>query len=155
MVKSKFLLILLSIILISVSGCKSVEEHVRGVRAADDTDKVTVGKVQAQIKTGMSGAEVAEILGSPNIVTTDEERREVWIYDKFSTETIYSSSSGGVNILFLGGFLAGDGLLGGGGGGSSNSSSGASSKTQRTMTIIIKYDNDKKVRDFAYHSSSF
>lgn len=151
----RYLIFIIASVFILLSGCKTASEHARDVRAADDSDRVTVGKVQAQITTGMSGAQVAEILGSPNIVTTDEERREVWIYDKFSTETIYSTSSGGINILTLGGFLVGDGAVGGGAGGSSNSSAGAASKTQRTMTVIIKFDNDKKVRDFAYHSSSF
>ena len=99
----------------------------------------------------MSGAKVAEVLGSPNIVTTDEERREVWIYDKFKTETISSQSSAGGSVLIvgiIGTFLAG-------GAPSAQSSSGASSKSQKTMTIIIKFDKNKKVRDFAYHQSSF
>ncbi|MDR0933534.1 MAG: hypothetical protein LBM56_00375, partial [Burkholderiaceae bacterium] len=52
----------------------------------DSTDRVTVGAVQKEIRIGMSGAEVAAALGSPNIVTTDEERREVWIYDKIATD---------------------------------------------------------------------
>tara|TARA_B110000238_G_C15976721_1_gene374170 strand:+ start:113 stop:577 length:465 start_codon:yes stop_codon:yes gene_type:complete len=154
MLKNLYLMLLVSFF-VSVTGCKTAGDHAREVRSANDSDKVTVGKVQAQVREGMSGAEVAEVLGSPNIVTTDEERREVWIYDKFATETIYSESSGGVNILFLGGFLLGDGAAGGGVGGSNKSSSGASSKTQRTMTIIIKFGEDKRVRDFAYHSSSF
>ena len=51
----------------------------------------------------MSGAEVAGVLGSPNIVSTDEERREVWIYDKISTDVAYSTSSGGLAALVLGG----------------------------------------------------
>ena len=146
--------ILIAVIFIgstALIGCKTVGEHVKAVRS-DAPDKVTVGKVQAEIRTGMSGAEVAGILGSPNIVTTDEERREVWIYDKFATESIHSSSSNGISVLFLsllGGYSAG------GVSPSSKNSSGASSKSQRTMTIIIKYDNEKKVRDFAYHSSSF
>jgi len=139
------------IVALSLSACKTVEDHIRGVRD-NDTDKVTVGKVQAEIRTGMSGAEVATILGSPNIVTTDEERREVWIYDKFATESIHSSSSAGISVLFLS--LLSD-FSAGGVSPSSRSSSGASSKSQRTMTIIIKYDHEKKVRDFAYHSSSF
>ena len=46
--------------------------------------------MQREIKLGMSGADVAKVLGSPNIVTTDDERREVWIYDKFSTDTTVS-----------------------------------------------------------------
>ena len=145
--------ILIAVIFIgstALIGCKTVGEHVKAVRS-DAPDKVTVGKVQAEIRTGMSGAEVAGILGSPNIVTTDEERREVWIYDKFATESAHSTSSGGVSVLFLG--IVGNFVCGGAP--SYKSSTGASSKTQRTMTIIIKYDADKKVMDFAYHSSSF
>ena len=141
--------ILILMILFSLTACT----HPKNI--APDATNLTVGKVQGEIVEGMPASDVAAILGSPNIVTTDEERREVWIYDKFATETIYSESSGGVNILFLGGFLLGDGAAGGGVGGSNKSSSGASSKTQRTMTIIIKFGEDKRVRDFAYHSSSF
>lgn len=146
----KILTLITLISLTFLQGCKSVADHRRDLR--DDTgERVTVGKVQAEIKTGMSGAEVVAILGSPNIVTTDEERREAWVYDKFATETAYSTSSGGVSILVLG--LIGDAIAGGSP--STNSSTGAASKTQRTLTIIIKFDKNKKVRDFAYHSSSF
>jgi outer membrane protein assembly factor BamE (lipoprotein component of BamABCDE complex) len=145
-----FITLIALISLTLIQGCKSAADHRRDVR--DDTgEKVTVGKVQAEIKTGMSGAEVVAILGSPNIVTTDEERREAWVYDKFATESAYSTSSGGVSVLVLG--LIGDALAGGNP--SSRSSTGASSKSQRTLTIIIKFDKNKKVRDFAYHSSSF
>ena len=150
MKKTNYLTIILFISSIALTACKILEEHVRGVRD-DSGEKVTVGKVQAEIETGMSGAKVAEVLGSPNIVTTDEERREVWIYDKFKTETISSQSSAGGSVLIvgiIGNFLAG-------GAPSAQSSSGASSKSQKTMTIIIKFDKNKKVRDFAYHQSSF
>ncbi len=99
----------------------------------------------------MSGAEVAQVLGSPNIVSTDEERREVWIYDKISTEEAYSTSQGGVASLILVGLT--DVLLGGSGG--LSGSSGASSTSQRTLTVIIKFDENKQVRDFAYHTSRF
>ncbi len=87
----------------------------------------------------MSGAEVIEVLGSPNIVSTDEQRREVWVYDKISTETAYSKSSGGIGVLILG----------------FGSDTGAVSKTQKTLTIIIKYDEKGLVRDFAYHTTRF
>ncbi len=117
----------------------------------DSTDRVTVGVVQKEIRVGMSGAEVAQVLGSPNIVSTDEERREVWIYDKIATDHAYSTSSSGISALILG---WGGNAAGGGGGGMSGSS-GASSTSQRTMTVIIKFDKTGKVRDFAYHTSRF
>ena len=112
---------------------------------------MTVGKVQSEIRVGMSGAKVAQVLGSPNIVSTDEQRREVWIYDKIATDTVYSTSKGGVAALILG---IATPIAGGGGAGYSQDS-GASSKSQRTLTVIIKFGEDGKVRDFAYHTSRF
>lgn len=140
----------------AIGGCQSAGDHARDVREAQaEGDKLTVGTVQREIRVGMSGADVAQVLGSPNIVSTDEQRREVWIYDKVATERVYSSSSGGINTLFLGGGLVGGGLLGGGLGVGGSSSAGASSTTQRTLTVIIKFDEQSRVRDFAYHTSKF
>jgi outer membrane protein assembly factor BamE (lipoprotein component of BamABCDE complex) len=101
--------------------------------------ETTVGTVQKEIRVGMSGADVAATLGSPNVVTTDEKRREVWIYDKISTETAYSKSESGVWLLVLG----------------ASSSSGAKSTTQKTLTVIVKFDEQWLVMDFAYHASKF
>ena len=143
-------LLISAIAVVFLSGCMMTPQHRRAVRD-DSGDRMTVGKVQKEIRVGMSGAEVAQVLGSPNIVSTDEERREVWIYDKISTETAYSTSEGGIASLILVGLT--DVFLGGGGGASGTS--GASSTSQRTLTVIIKFDEDKQVRDFAYHTSRF
>ncbi len=134
----------------STAGCMSASEH-RAAVEEPAGERLTVGTVQKEIRVGMSGAEVAGVLGSPNIVSTDEERREVWIYDKIATDSAYSSSSGGVAALILGG----SGSVGGGAAGTVNQSAGAASTSQRTLTVIVKFDNDKKVRDFAYHTSRF
>lgn len=110
-----------------------------GNKAEIKEDRLTVGKVQGEIKVGMSAAQVAELLGSPNIVTTDEKRREVWIYDKVSTDRVDTASSSFASIIILGG----------------TSRDSSSSQRQRTLTIIIKYDEEKKVRDFAYNATQF
>src|ERR1019366_7779072 len=140
-IRSKNHVVLALLTALLLIGCQTAAQH-RAAVQDDSSDRMTVGKVQKEIRVGMSGADVAQALGSPNIVSTDEERREVWIYDKIATDQAYSSSSGGVKILFL---------WGGGG----NSSAGASSTSQRTLTVIIKFDKEGKVRDFAYHTSSF
>jgi len=131
--RSTFLLALLSASLLV--GCASASYHRQEVQ--DDTgDKVTVGTVQKEIRKGMSGAEVAAALGSPNIVSTDEKRREVWIYDRIATDRVFSTSDAGLKFFTSG-------------------VSGASSTSQRTFTVIIKFDENKMVRDFAYHTSRF
>jgi outer membrane protein assembly factor BamE (lipoprotein component of BamABCDE complex) len=138
----------------AVAGCQSASEHRQDV---EDTtgQQMTVGKVQREIRVGMSGAEVAQVLGSPNVVTTDEERREVWVYDKISTSSVYSRSYGGVSALIFGVTPAGDGLVGGAGSANYAAADGAASTTQKTLTVIIKFDEQGTVRDFAYHTSRF
>lgn len=138
-----------------LTACPTAQDHMNNVRAAQDGDRLSVGKVQREIRVGMSSADVVAVLGSPNIVTTDDQRREQWVYDKISTETAYSTSSGGVSALVLGGGVIGSTLLGGGGSGGYSSGAGAASTNQRTLTIIVKFDNAQRVRDFAYHTSSF
>lgn len=123
---------------IFIQGCMTAGEH-RDAVQENSSDKITVGKVQREISVGMSGSQVAQVLGSPNIVSTDKDNNEVWIYDKVSTNSASSSSRGGANILIL----------------FSSSNSAASSSSQKTLTIIIKFDKDKKVRDFSYRTSSF
>lgn len=140
---------LVMLIALLASGCMSAGEHRAAVQG--EGDKLTVGRVQREIKVGMSGAEVARVLGSPNIVTTDEERREVWVYDKVATDTVYSESRGGVAALVL----AGSGSVGGAAAPVYGSSAGARTTTQRTLTVIVKFDKESRVRDFAYHASQF
>lgn len=129
-----------------ITGC-SATHHVDDVRGADDADQVTVGTVQKEIRIGMSAADVAAVLGSPNIVTTDDQRQETWIYDKISSEVTYSRSSGTIVGLIFG--------SSGGGAGGGTTSAGATKTSQRTLTVIIKFDGNNMVRDFSYHSSRF
>lgn len=129
---------LTSLLVVLLSGCMSAAQHKSDVGISNG-DNLTVGKVQREIRIGMAGSEVAEVLGSPNIVTTDANRREVWVYDKVATDYISSSSSGWVFAVLAGG----------------QTRSGAASKSQRTLTIVVKFDEAKLVRDFAYHTSKF
>jgi len=131
---------------LTAAGC-SAQHHAADVRAAEDTNRLTVGTVQREIRMGMSAAEVAEVLGSPNIVTTDDQRNETWIYDKISSDVTYSRSSGTVVGLVFGNSAAGAGV--------GSTSAGSTSTAQRTLTVVIKFDENDKVRDFSYHSSQF
>ncbi len=123
------------------AACVPASDHARDVAAGrQEQDRMTLGTVQREIRIGMTAADVIAVLGAPNIVTTEERRRETWVYDKMASERVYSASTGGVNVLFLGG---------------ATSQAGASQTTQRTLTVIVKFDEAGKVRDFSYRSSSF
>lgn len=128
-----------ALILLTAAGCANPNASSQKADVRDDTgERITVGNVQREIKVGMSSADVIAVLGSPNIVSTDEERRENWVYDKIATDRAYSNSGSGIMTLIIG-----------------PRDTGASETSQRTLTIVIKFDNQGKVRDFAYHTSRF
>ncbi len=144
--KTPHYLVITAMAALLTAGC-SATHHAADVREADDIDRVTVGTVQKEIVIGMSAADVAAVLGSPNIVTTEEERQETWIYDKISSDVTYSRSSGTIVGLIFG--------SSGGGAGVGKTNAGSSSSSQRTLTVIIKFDGNSRVRDFSYHTSRF
>ncbi len=145
--------VLAIIVSFCLAGCGA--QYHRDAVQDNSKDRISAGTVQKEIRVGMSGSDVVSVLGAPNMVTTDGQRRETWVYDKISTERVYSNSSfgGGAGAGGLAGSSNGGGVLGLVLGGSA--SSGASSTSQRTLTIIIKFDERGLVRDYSYRQSSF
>ena len=99
------------------------------------SNDLTLGAVQSKIYKGQSQSEVMDVLGSPNNVTKDTQGREVWTYDRISSDK--NSESGGFWFLFFG---------------KSNASSSSSSKS---LTVIITFDEKKNVLDFTYQSLKY
>lgn len=134
MIKQSVVIVLSGIL----CGCMSAAQHQASLGSTQERE-MTVGVVQKEIRVGMSQAAVATALGSPNIVTKDDEGKETWVYDKVASEASYSASGGGVNILIAG----------------YSRSAGAASSTQKTLTVVIKYDRKGAVESVAYHTSKF
>jgi len=130
-----FLLILMSCLSF---GCSTGYQHAANLQSAHERE-MTVGIVQKELRQGMSQGDVATALGSPNIVTKDQNGAQTWIYDKIAREASYSQDDGGV-WLILGGYQKG---------------AGASSSTQKTLTVVIKFDDKELVDKISYHSSKF
>ena len=139
-----------AILCLPLAGCISAAQHQQDVTSLDE-ERLTLAAVQRNVHMGMSGDQVLESLGSPNIVSTDEERREVWVYDRIATEYVHSDSGAGL-ISLVGGAA---GSVAGGVLPSVNQKSGASSRSQRSLTIIVRFDEQQRVRDFSYHASRF
>ena len=106
-----------------------------------DTSKtnMSVGVVQREIRKGMTGGEVATVLGSPNIVTSGPGGTEVWVYDRTFSQVEAASASTGVWFVI----------------GTTGSNAGVTRSSQSTLTVVIKFDAEKKVADVAYHQSKF
>ena len=100
-----------------------------------NSNDLTLGALQSKIYKGQSQSGVMDVLGSPNIVTKDTQGREVWTYDRISSDK--NSESGGFWFLFFG---------------KSNASSSSSSKS---LTVIITFDDKKNVLDFTYQSLKY
>jgi outer membrane protein assembly factor BamE (lipoprotein component of BamABCDE complex) len=98
---SKFLIFATLLLTIPiVSGCSH-----NNLKSSEDYSRektLTVGTVQKEIKKGMSQAEVASTLGSPNIVTSEKEGYENWIYDKVSSEVDYSKTTQYGTLILIG-----------------------------------------------------
>ena len=104
--------------------------------AVDDSNQLTLGKVQQSIKKGMKQDAVVMALGSPNMVTKDGSGNETWVYDKFKTEVNASASQGST---FLG---------------TSTSVNASTVRSQKTLTVILKFKGNT-LTDINYNSTSF
>jgi hypothetical protein len=100
--------------------------------------ELAVDAVQHEIKAGLDQAAVLEALGPDYRISTDSQRREVWTYENIASDRIDTERSVGGGIIVLG-----DGR-----------SPSAGSASERMLTLIIYYDEAKKVRDLAYNYSS-
>ena len=149
----KILYISLLCLLFSASSCVNAKNNVEELHSSRDRD-MTVGIVQKEIRKGMFSSDVAAQLGSPNIVKK-EGAGEVWIYDKIATEASYSTSRGSVGGAAGAGGIPGATLLLGILTGDYSKSTGAYATTQKTLTVIIRFDESNRVESFSYHGSKF
>lgn len=133
------------LLLIFLSHCEKQVTH-----SPDNNNNLTLGKVQQTLKKGMSQGEIVVALGSPNMVTTDANGLETWVYDKLSTQASSNSKKKGFNLL---GGAIGSKIGVGATAGSSTSNSNTST-SQKTLTVVLKFV-EKKLDSFTYNASSF
>ena len=147
-------LMLMAIGVLTLSACVSARNHVADVHSSTERE-LTAGVVQKEIRQGMYQDQVAEALGSPNIVSRDESGLETWIYHKIATQASYSNSRMGAVGGVGAGVPIGASLLLSLVGGSYDQSAGASATTQKTLTVVIKYSAAGTVQSATFHSSTF
>lgn len=118
--------LLLTVIPFLVMGCQYNPLATIPARK-QETQKITLGSVQSQVKNGVSSADVINALGSPNIVTTNPDNTETWVYDKILSETEVTSGSFGA----------------------------VKTQTSKTLLVTIKFNKQNKVEDVKYRQTSY
>lgn len=102
-----------------------------------EPQKLAVGGVQHEIKAGLDQAAVLEALGPATRISTDSQHREVWTYENIASDRVDTERSVGGGLIVFGGARSAD----------------VTSQSQRMLTLVIYYDEAKKVREFAYNYS--
>ena len=119
--------------------------------AAPAEKELTLGLVQREVKTGSTGAEVIGALGSPNQVTRDGDGREVWVYDRVASERTETVESGSVVGAVAGTAGTGSGVVAGHG----SLKKTKESTSQKTLTVVIRFDASARVSTVTVHSTRF
>jgi len=97
-----------------------------------DTQKISFGSAQqlkSKVDQGASvgGGDVVQALGSPNIVSTNPDGTETWVYDKIITE---KEMAAGQNTS-------------------------VQTQSSRTMMILIKFNKKNAVESIVYRQTSY
>jgi outer membrane protein assembly factor BamE (lipoprotein component of BamABCDE complex) len=92
-----------------------------------ETQKITLGNVQMVVKKGATSADVLMALGSPNIVSSNKDGTETWVYDKIVAESqIAQGNRSQVTVT-----------------------------STRTMMVVVKYDKSNRVEEVQYRQTSY
>jgi outer membrane protein assembly factor BamE (lipoprotein component of BamABCDE complex) len=133
-------LIRTSLVLLILTSCISACVQTPTTPVTTRNSELTHGNVQMNLEVGKtSQTEVLEVFGAPNITSIDGTGQEVWTYQRHATVSQSSSSSSYWTIILVGG----------------KSSASGFEQTQRTITLIIKFNSNKVVSDFKSRSSNF
>lgn len=125
-----FLLLLYGLLALTfLAGCQTGT-------VAQRNNSLTHGNVTLTLRKGVTTqAEVLETFGAPNIATINSEGDEVWTYQRHAS--VAESNSGYATVIVFGASTAGF------------------SRSSRTITLIIKFDQDHVVREFRSMTSEF
>lgn len=121
---------------------------------------LSYGAVTATVKKNVTTqSDLLSLFGGPNISTTDAEGVETWVYERTATmnDSAGAAESRNFEAFFGAGGSAGPIVLGGGAGGGSRSSTDQRRTVSsiRTLTVVVKFNADRTVKDCSTRASYF
>jgi hypothetical protein len=127
---------------------------------AAQSSALSYGTVTASVQRNKTTQlEILENFGGPNISTTDADGSEVWVYERSVTQTDIATQSrefqGAVNLGVSFGFPHFGATAGGSSGVTKTNGQVANSTGTRTLTVIVKFNQDKTVKDYSVRATTF
>ena len=128
--------------------------------AVERPSNLSYGTVTATVKKNeTTQADLIELFGGPNISTTDKDGTETWVYERTAstTDTAGTADQKQFAAFFGAGGTIGNAALGGGasGGAAKQNDARRTVTTVRTLTVVVKFNPDKKVKDYSARATTF
>ena len=153
-------------LVLAVAGCGGSKNGTSGgdgappQQQAERPGSLSYGTVTSTVKKNeTTQLQLLELFGGPNISTTDAHGLETWVYERSAstTDTAGSTDARNMNAFFGAGGNVGGAAIGGGvaGGASRTNDRSRTTNTVRTLTVIVKFNPDKTVRDYSVRQSTF
>jgi hypothetical protein len=127
---------------------------------AERPSNLSYGTVTATVKKNVTTqSELIDMFGGPNISTTDKDGTETWVYERTAS---MSDSAGSSDQKQFAAFFGAGGTIGNaavGGGASGNAAKQNNQQrtvnSVRTLTVVVKFNPDKTVKDYSARASYF
>ena len=117
---------------------------------------LSYGSVTAQVVKGKTTQyELLQLFGGPNISTVDNDGVETWIYERSVTQTDASSRNQSWQAAANLGVFFGPASAGAQGGTAQTSAATSTTSSFRSLTVWVKFNDDKRVKDYSVRASQF
>ena len=124
--------------------------------AQSGASALSYGSVTATVAKGKTTQlELLQMFGGPNISTTDGDGVETWVYERSVTQTDVASKNNNWQAAANLGVSFGHVQAGASGGGGSSGASASTASSLRSLTVIVKFNANKTVKDYAVRASQF
>lgn len=131
-------------------------EAVSAPPAQSGASALSYGTVtSAVVKGKTTQMDLIQWFGGPNISTVDSDGVETWLYERSVSQTDVASKSQNWQAAANLGISFGQGQGGASAGGGQSGSASSTASSFRSLTVIVKFNPDKTVKDYSVRSSQF
>lgn len=124
--------------------------------AQSGASALSYGTVTSTVVKGKTTQmELIQMFGGPNISTVDNEGVETWVYERSVSQTDVAARSQNWQAAANLGVAFGHAQGGVSAGGGQSGSASSTASSFRSLTVIVKFNANKTVKDYSVRSSQF